>query len=170
MPKNHKLSVAIYISYLVYIMTWNQLISRLLTLGKSRDEIADVIRGMVDEGLITQDEADARIRLLDGLVNINSQPVMIVRTETGSIYEVDRKNKRVRRLTGEKNPTPRMGKDGEWKTYHDIQPDPPELDVPLLIVWETPAIAESDQGDDMVEIKVPTTLTSLVVAINPPLS
>ena len=153
-------------------MTWTQLITKLLSLGKTRDEIADVIREMAsEEKLITQAESEARIRLLDKLVNINDQPVMILRTESGSIYEVDRKNKRVRRMTGEKNPTPKMGKDGEWKAYADLQPNPPEVGLPLLIVWETPTTSEvSSAVAAMVEIHVPTTLTSRVVAINPPLS
>lgn len=150
-------------------MTWTQLITRLLTLGKNRDEIADVIRGMVDEGMITREEAEARIQLLDKLVNTNDQPVMVLRTESGSIYEVDRKNRRVRRLTGERNPTPKVGKDGEWKAYADIQPNPPEVGVPLLIVWEVPNVTKSDMVG-LVNIEVPTTLTSVVVAINPPLS
>lgn len=153
-------------------MTWTQLITKLLSLGKTRDEIADVIREMAsEEGLITQAEAEARIRLLDKLVNANDQPVMIIRTESGSIYEVDRKNKRVRRMTGEKNPTPKMGKDGEWKVYAELQPNPPEVGVPLLIIWEVPTTSEVKSAiAAMVEVHVPTTLTSTIVAINPPLS
>lgn len=45
---------------------------------------------------------------------------MLYETETGSIYEVDEANKRIRRLTGKGNPTPRMGLDGEWREYHDL--------------------------------------------------
>lgn len=149
-------------------MTWSDLLSKLLTLGKSRDEIADVIRGMVDEGMITQEEADTRINLLDGLVNLHKQPVMVIHTQNGSIYEVDRKNKRVRRLSGKGNPTPKLGVDGEWRLYLDIQPDPPEIDLPLLIVWDLKAKELS--GANITKVEVPTTLTSPVVSINPPLS
>lgn len=149
-------------------MTWTQLLTNLLTLGKNRDELADIIRGMVDEKMISQEEATARIQLLDRLVNLKDQPVMVIHTESGSVYEVDRNHKRVRRLAGERNPTPRTGIDGEWKAYADIQPDPPEVGVPLLIVWEVPTAQMEATG--LAEIRVPTTLTSTVVAINPPLS
>ncbi len=151
----------------ISIMTWTQLITKLLTLGNTRDQIADTIRSAAEEGLISQEEASARVDLLDRLVNIHNDPVMIIHTETGSIYEVDRKNKRVRRMTGKDNPTPRMGKDGEWRSYTDIQPDPPEAGGRLLIVWSIKA-TESEEG--LVDLSAPTTLTSTIVAINPPLS
>lgn len=41
-------------------------------------------------------------------------------TECGSLYEVDHANNRIRRLSGLKDPTPRQGKDGEWKNFHAI--------------------------------------------------
>ena len=40
-------------------------------------------------------------------------------TETGSLYEVDEEANKVRRLIGVKDPTPRQGSDGEWKSYKD---------------------------------------------------
>ena len=46
---------------------------------------------------------------------------MIYKTETGSLYQVDEENKRVRRIEGVKAPTPRQGKDGEWKEYKVFQ-------------------------------------------------
>lgn len=42
------------------------------------------------------------------------------KTETGSMYEVDYENSRIRRLSGVKDPTSRQGKDGEWRTYQDL--------------------------------------------------
>lgn len=48
---------------------------------------------------------------------------MIYKTESGSVYQVDAKGKRVRRLTGVKEPTPRQGQDGEWKTFYDMRTD-----------------------------------------------
>lgn len=42
---------------------------------------------------------------------------MIHVTKSGSVYEVDVPGKRVRRLHGEQDPTPRQGKDGEWRAY-----------------------------------------------------
>lgn len=38
-------------------------------------------------------------------------------TETGSLYELDLEGKRVRRLIGVADPTPRQGKDGEWRYF-----------------------------------------------------
>lgn len=148
-------------------MTWSELITRLLTLGKSREEIAAVIREMAEVGEISQAEAAARVDLLDRLANLQKQPVMIIHTGTESIYEVDTKNKRVRRMTGARNPTPRQGKDGEWRDYTSISPDPPSVGNRLLIVWDsktTPLLEGSAEGD------VPTTMTSVVMKINPLLS
>lgn len=144
-------------------MTWMQLIARLLSLGKTRNEIADTIREMVGEGMLSAEEAERHVDDLDRLIDLHKYPVSIVHTESGSIYEIDRKNKRVRRMTGKTNPTPRMGTDGEWRTYSGIQPDPPEAGERLLIVWE---ITQADRD----ERNLPTTLTSTIVAINPPLS
>jgi hypothetical protein len=45
---------------------------------------------------------------------------MIVKTKTGSVYEIDEQNKRVRRMQGVIDPTPRQGKDGEWKEYKTV--------------------------------------------------
>jgi hypothetical protein len=41
-------------------------------------------------------------------------------TRSGSVYQVDTANQKVRRLEGEADPTPRQGKDGEWKSYEWI--------------------------------------------------
>lgn len=38
-------------------------------------------------------------------------------TMSGSVYEVDTEAKKIRRLNGKKDPTPRQGKDGEWRGY-----------------------------------------------------
>lgn len=42
---------------------------------------------------------------------------MIFYTESGSTYELDRSNNQIRRLNGTEDPTPRQGKDGEWKKF-----------------------------------------------------
>lgn len=42
---------------------------------------------------------------------------MIFYTDSGSIYELDKENNRIRRLEGTENPTPRQGADGEWKVF-----------------------------------------------------
>lgn len=42
----------------------------------------------------------------------------MIRYETeNSTYEVNNKAKQIRRLSGRVEPTPRIGTDGEWKTY-----------------------------------------------------
>jgi hypothetical protein len=45
---------------------------------------------------------------------------MRFKTATGSVYELDQLEKKVRRLTGVENPTPRQGTDGEWKEYKSV--------------------------------------------------
>lgn len=55
-------------------------------------------------------------------------------TETGSSYEVDTNEKRIRRVMGTHAPTPRQGNDKEWKSYHWISDI--ELRKPVLIAWD----------------------------------
>jgi len=57
---------------------------------------------------------------------------MVAVTASGSVYEIDEAQKRVRRLKGAKDPTPRQGADGEWKEYSDINVC---SNGSLLIVW-----------------------------------
>jgi hypothetical protein len=84
-------------------------------------------------------------------------------TISGSLYEVDEAQRRCRRLNGIYDPTPRMGKDGEWRTYHSLYPDPIQVGQQVIIVW----------GDDVEAIDpntIPvakTTVTSPVKVINP---
>lgn len=54
-------------------------------------------------------------------------------TQTGSVYELDDAAKRVRRLTGRAEPTPRQGVDGRWRTYVDRT----ELraGLPVVFAW-----------------------------------
>jgi hypothetical protein len=59
---------------------------------------------------------------------------MIFYTESGSIYELDKPNNRIRRLEGVVNPTPRQGPDGEWKTFEHCSPVRKGKGV--LIQWE----------------------------------
>lgn len=42
---------------------------------------------------------------------------MKIKTESGSIYELDLLEKRFRRVSGEGSPTLRLGSDGEWRNY-----------------------------------------------------
>ena len=50
-----------------------------------------------------------------------------------SLYEVDLNSNMIRRLTGSKDPTPRQGKDGEWKHFVSISNI--EINTCALIVW-----------------------------------
>lgn len=54
-------------------------------------------------------------------------------TETGSMYEINTETKQVRRLNGTADPTPRQGKDGEWRKYEYISK--PSVGMPVLIMW-----------------------------------
>lgn len=81
---------------------------------------------------------------------------MYVKTISGSLYEVDEQQKRVRRLYGAKNPTPRQGKDGDWRTYVSLS----HIGESLFIMWNdegqgtlTSAIEKSsDKLADLVTI------------------
>ena len=42
-------------------MTWNQLLSRLLELGKTRDEIAQVLRDAVKAGQLSAAESESKL-------------------------------------------------------------------------------------------------------------
>ena len=59
---------------------------------------------------------------------------MIFRTTTGSVYEIDRQANRVRRMAGVKDPTPRQGPDGEWKTFVDCMGV--YVGSQALFIWE----------------------------------
>jgi hypothetical protein len=85
-----------------------------------------------------------------------------------SAYEVDTTNKQIRRLNGKGDPTPRQGKDGEYRKYASLFPDPIEVDQSVVIVWtqetellpETKAELEQDGG-----FAIPMTTTSPVFNI-----
>lgn len=80
-------------------------------------------------------------------------------TETGSLYELDADWTMIRRLEGVNNPTPRQGKDGEWKVFIKIVG--PVVGENCIIFWDpetTPPLTELGGA--------PTTITSQVVAIH----
>lgn len=81
-------------------------------------------------------------------------------TETGSVYEVDSDNKRIRRLNGNSDPTIRQGKDGEWKSFESIEIS---VNESAVIFWNpktTPLLEGS------LPSATPATVTSLVVRID----
>ncbi len=77
-----------------------------------------------------------------------------VRTASGSIYEIDEDNRRIRRLHGNSDPTPRQGADGEYKVYKEIMI---AANKAMIIVWET---TSNNDGDLICR----TTATSAVEA------
>lgn len=79
-------------------------------------------------------------------------------TETGSIYQIDTANKKIRRLSGTRPATSRIG-ENEWKKYLSIADL--SLDRSAIIVW----------GDDVTPLDpdsilaLKTTITSKIVSI-----
>lgn len=86
---------------------------------------------------------------------------MIFQTESGSTYEIELQDKKVRRLNGTGDATPRMGTDGEWKSYVDIS----DLIIGsrILFVWQW------DQ-DEEGQLVARSTVTSKIKSIWPALS
>ncbi len=85
-------------------------------------------------------------------------------TISGSMYEVDLKEKKCRRLIGVNDPQPRQGKDGEWKAFVDILPEVPVKGSPVIFVWDratTPKLEDTPEEGYI----APTTMTSYVVEI-----
>ena len=85
-------------------------------------------------------------------------------TESGSLYELDTTNKKIRRLNGLNDPTTRNGSDGEWKVYEDILNV--KLGSSVVIVWgdNVEPLIKNDIGRTMVK----TTMTSKVVSVFKP--
>jgi hypothetical protein len=88
---------------------------------------------------------------------------MIFHTISGSTYEVNKSEKKIRRLNGITDPTPRMGEDGKWKNYLKLYPDHPQVGQSVLIVWGNdvdlmPETKEAlERGEIDVALKVTTT-------------
>jgi hypothetical protein len=60
----------------------------------------------------------------------------MIATVTGSLYELDGENHRIRRVSGERAPTIRQGTDGTWRSYVLIAPEQPTVGSRLVVVWE----------------------------------
>jgi hypothetical protein len=56
-----------------------------------------------------------------------------ITTETGSQYELDAPARKIRRLSGEHDPTPRQDQDMKWKEYLDIPLI--KIGYSMLITW-----------------------------------
>lgn len=61
---------------------------------------------------------------------------MKFRTVSGSIYEIEQENNRIRRLFGIREPIKGQGLDGEWKEYLIIST--PQIGKSLCVTWKTP--------------------------------
>ena len=79
-------------------------------------------------------------------------------TESGSLYELDEENCRVRRLLGVKDPTPRQGQDGEWTQFTEASAV--IVGEPVAFLWSMGSV---DSNGGFVIAK--TTLTSSVTKI-----
>jgi hypothetical protein len=90
-------------------------------------------------------------------------------TVSGSVYEVNTDSKQIRRLNGAKDPTPRQGPDGQWRTYSDITPINVGSSVAIFWGGETALLAETEEElkDMPGAIVAPTTMTSMVVNVEP---
>lgn len=87
-------------------------------------------------------------------------------TKSGSMYEVDTSAKRIRRLIGMVDPTPRQGKDGEWRVYADLFPSP-TVGKSVIIAWcDVPLLEENEKelSEDS-GFAMAITTTSVVVSI-----
>lgn len=80
---------------------------------------------------------------------------MIVET-LNSKYEIDTDGKKVRRLTGQNQPTQRQGQDGDWRTFEEVLE--PTVGNSLLIIWK---VDSENNGDSILR----TTMTSTIVKI-----
>jgi len=91
-------------------------------------------------------------------------------TASGSVYEVNTETKKIRRLNGVKDPQPRMGKDGEWRSYRKLYPEVPTVGRGVVIVWgeETEPLAETKEQLESMGggFVMPMTTTSAVMEID----
>jgi hypothetical protein len=89
-------------------------------------------------------------------------------TETGSVYEIDTASKKIRRLNGKGDPTPRIGKDEIWRSFDSIFPEPIVVGSGMLIAYGSDVELLSETKLELEETggsAVPTTMTSRVVEI-----
>lgn len=83
---------------------------------------------------------------------------MVIRTESGSLYEIDVPGSRIRRLRGTAPGTARVGNDGDWRAYAETSP--PTVGHSLAIIW-----AADDRGPAARPGHIPGTVTSPVVQV-----
>lgn len=92
---------------------------------------------------------------------------MKVTTKSGSVYEVDTTKKQIRRLNGVGDPSPRMGKDGQWRPYREVYGG--EVGKSLTIIWGMNTELLPGTRDEIANegggFAIPTTVTSPVVSV-----
>jgi len=64
---------------------------------------------------------------------MNTKNICAFKTVSGSVYEVNLTDKKIRRLNGSTNPTARQGKDGDWKEFANITRI--SIGHPVFITW-----------------------------------
>jgi hypothetical protein len=69
-----------------------------------------------------------------------------VRTESGSVYDVDRRGMRIRRVHGRHGPADTQPQDGIWRRIAGIEG--PVIGEPMVVYWakEAPGGRETDYG------------------------
>lgn len=87
-------------------------------------------------------------------------------TASGSLYEVDDINKKIRRLIGIKDPTPRQGIDGQWRGYKELAL---ELGQSAVIFWdpETTPLLEDNPFVSGSPATITSTVTNIIVGDGP---
>lgn len=86
---------------------------------------------------------------------------MFFKTQSGTLYEVDNDNKRIRRVSNTENQpgTPRTGS-GEWRSFDSISNI--EKGSQVVIIWnkkENPLLPDSPN------FAIPTTITNIVIEV-----
>jgi len=79
--------------------------------------------------------------------------VVVFRTESSSMYEVNIDERKIRRLHGANPATNRLGHDGEWKEFLNIS----ELEIgeSVVITWSI--------SNEQEEFRLKTTVTSPII-------
>lgn len=68
-------------------------------------------------------------------------------TESGSVYELDTANKRVRRIGGVRAPTPRQGADGGWRAYEYLPAGEPAIGGRFAVAYNVGGgVTGGDEG------------------------
>jgi hypothetical protein len=86
--------------------------------------------------------------------------VQRVRTESGSVYDVDHDEKRIRRVHGRHGPTDTQPQDGIWRRFSGLEG--PTAGQSMIVYWATEAAGakETDFG-------FRTTVVTQVTEIDP---